>query len=88
MESIDQIMWGKGSLTGFGMGSGGREFEMNDLDACCVDFSWKSWERFPSMDPWSDRQLYVNIIVCGFLFFEAIVMLVVACLIPLPQRKL
>ena len=69
MESIDQIMWGKGSLTGFGMGSGGREFEMNDLDACCVDFIWKSWERFPSMDPWSDRQLYVNIVGSGFLLF-------------------
>ena len=69
VESIDQIMWGRGCLTGFGMGSGGCEFEMNDLDACCVDFSWKSWERFPSMDPWSDRLLYVSIIACGFLFF-------------------
>ena len=76
-------MGGKGSLTGFGMGSGGREFEMNDLDACCVDFIWKSWERFPSMDPWSDRQSYVSIIACGF-FFEAIMMLVVACSVPLP----
>ena len=69
VDCLDKIMWGKGSLTGFGMGSGGHEVEMNDLGACCVDFIWKSWERFPSMDPWSDRQLYVNIIACGFLFF-------------------
>ena len=34
VESMDQIMWGRGSLTGFGMGSGGREVEMNDLDDC------------------------------------------------------
>ena len=34
VDCLDKIMWGKGSLIGFGMGSGGREFEVNDLDAC------------------------------------------------------
>ena len=34
VESIDQIMWGRGSLTGFRMGSGGREVEVDDLGAC------------------------------------------------------
>ena len=85
MESIDQILWGRGSLTGVGMGSGGREVEMNDLDACCVDFIWKSWERF-SLHGSLVRQTIIcqhNCVWISF-FFEAIVMLVVACSVPLP----
>ena len=78
VESIDQIMWGKGNLTGFGMGSGGREFEMNDLGACCVDFIWKSWERFSHQGSLV-RQTIICQHNCVWIFFEAIVMLVVAC---------
>ena len=69
VESIDQIMWGKGSLIGFGMGSGGHEFrEMILVLAVLISFG-KAGRDFPTRDPWSDRQLYVNIIACGFLFF-------------------
>ena len=53
VDCLDKIMWGKGSLIGFGMGSGGHEFrEMILVLAVLISFG-KAGRDFP---PWIPGQ--------------------------------
>lgn len=71
VESIDQILWGEKGVWQV------LEWAQEDVSlrwmismlAVLISFG-KAGRDFPTRDPWSDRQLYVNIIACGFFFWS------------------